>query len=62
MIVNYIVYITIITKSFPTKSPRVELSGRLPIKFRGHENSHPLELRVRDIINVYIYIYIYIYT
>ena len=34
------------TKSFPTKSPRVELSGRLPIKFNGHENSHPLELRV----------------
>ena len=29
------------TKSFPTKSPRVELSGRLPIKFNGHENSHP---------------------
>ena len=27
------------TKSFPTKSPRVELSGRLPIKFNGHENS-----------------------
>ena len=34
------------TKSSPTKSPRVELSGRLPIKFNGHENSHPLELRV----------------
>ena len=34
------------TKSFPTKSPRVELSGRPPIKFDGHENSHPLELRV----------------
>ena len=34
------------TKSFPTKSPRVELSGRLPIRFNGHENSHPLELRV----------------
>ena len=34
------------TKSFPTKSPRVELSGRLPITFNGHENSHPLELRV----------------
>ena len=34
------------TKSFPAKSPRVELSGRLPIKFYGHENSHPLELRV----------------
>ena len=30
------------TKSFPTKSPRVELSGRLPIKLYGHENSHPL--------------------
>ena len=34
------------TKSFPTKSPRVELSGRLPMKFNGHENFHPLELRV----------------
>ena len=34
------------TKSFPTKSPRVELSGRLPIESYGHENSHPLELRV----------------
>ena len=34
------------TKSFPTKSPRVELSGRLPIKSYGHENSHPLQLRV----------------
>ena len=34
------------TKSFPTRSPRVELSGRLPIKLYGHENSHPLELRV----------------
>ena len=31
------------TKSFPTKSPRVELSGRLPINLYGHENSHPLE-------------------
>ena len=29
------------TKSFPTRSPRVELSGRPPIKFNGHENSHP---------------------
>ena len=29
------------TKSFPTKSPRVELSGRLPIRFHGHENSTP---------------------
>ena len=29
------------TKSFPTKSPRVELSGRLPIQLYGHENSHP---------------------
>ena len=29
------------TESFPTKSPRVELSGRLPIQFDGHENSHP---------------------
>ena len=34
------------TKSFPTNSPRVELSGRRPIKFDKHENSHPLELRV----------------
>ena len=34
------------TKSFPTKSPPVELSGRLPTKLYGHENSHPLELRV----------------
>ena len=34
------------TKSFPTKSPRVELSGRLPTKIYGHDNSHPLELRV----------------
>ena len=34
------------TKSFPTKSPRVELSGRPPIKSYGHENSHSLELRV----------------
>ena len=29
------------TKSFPTTSPRVKLSGRLPIEFDGHENSHP---------------------
>ena len=34
------------TKSFPTKSPRVELSERRPIELYGHENSHPLELRV----------------
>ena len=34
------------TKSFPTKSPRVELSGRLPIKSYGYENSQPLELRI----------------
>ena len=34
------------TKSFPIKSPWVKLSGRLPIKFNGHENSHPLEWRV----------------
>ena len=34
------------TKSFPTKSPRVKLSGRLPINFNGHKSSHPLELRV----------------
>ena len=29
------------TNSFPTKSPRVELSGRLPIKPYGHENARP---------------------
>ena len=29
------------TKSSPIKSPRVKLSGRLPMKFNGHENSHP---------------------
>ena len=29
-------------KSFPIKSPWVRLSGRLPIKFNWHENSHPL--------------------
>ena len=34
------------TKSFPTKSPRVELSRRLPVKSYRHEKSHPLELRV----------------
>ena len=34
------------TKSFPTKIPRVKLSGRPPIKLYGHENSHPFELRV----------------
>ena len=34
------------TKSFPAKSPRVELSGRPPMIFYGRENSHPLELRV----------------
>ena len=34
------------TKSFPTKSPRVKLSGRPPMKLYGHGNSHPLELRV----------------
>ena len=34
------------TKSFPTKSPWVKLSERLPMKLYGHENSHPLELRV----------------
>ena len=33
-------------KGFPIKSPWVKLSGRLPIKFNGHGNSHPLELRV----------------
>ena len=35
-----------LTKSFPTKSPRVKLSGRLPIKFDGHVNSHPFKSRV----------------
>ena len=30
------------TKSFPTTSPRVKLSGRPPVKFNGHENFHPL--------------------
>ena len=34
------------TKSFPIKSPWVKLSERPPIKFNGHDNSHPLELRV----------------
>ena len=34
------------TKTFPIKSPCVKLSGRPPIKVYGHENSHPLELRV----------------
>ena len=33
-------------KSFPTKSPRFKLSERPPIKFDGHENSHPFKLRV----------------
>ena len=31
-------------KSFPTKDPRVELSGRRPIQSYGHDSSHPLEL------------------
>ena len=34
------------TKSFPTKSPWVKLSGRLPIQLYGYDSSHPLELRV----------------
>ena len=34
------------TKSFPIESPWGKLSGRLPIRFNGHDNSHPLELRV----------------
>ena len=34
------------TKSFSTKSPRVKLSGRLPIQLYGSDNSHPLKLRV----------------
>ena len=33
-------------KSFPIKSSWVKLSGRLPIKFYGYDNSQPLELRV----------------
>ena len=33
-------------KSCPIKSPCVKLSGRPPMKFNGHENSHPLEFRV----------------
>ena len=33
------------TKSFPTKSPRVELSGRPPVKFYGHRNSPPLRIK-----------------
>ena len=33
-------------KSFPTKSPRVELSGRPPRQLYGYDSSHPLELRV----------------
>ena len=33
-------------KSFPIKSPWVKLSGRLPIEFNGHGNSHPSEFRV----------------
>ena len=34
------------TKICPITSPRVKLSGRLPIKLYGHENFHALELRV----------------
>ena len=34
------------TNSCSIKSPRVTLSGRPPINFYGHENSHPWELRV----------------
>ena len=33
-------------ESFPTKSPWVKLSRRLPIEFYGHDSSYPLELRV----------------
>ena len=33
-------------RAFLWKSPWAELSGRHPITFSGHENSHPLELRV----------------
>ena len=32
------------TKTFPIKSPRVELSGILPIKFNGHGNSPPFRI------------------
>ena len=34
-------------KSCPIESPWVKTSGRPLIKFNGHENSHPLELRLR---------------
>ena len=37
------------TKSFPTKSPRVKLSGRPPVRFHGHENSHPLR-RIKSLL------------
>ena len=33
-------------KRFPTKSPWVKLSGRLPVQLYGYDMSHPLELRV----------------
>ena len=50
VVINITIVITIITrapaKRFPTKSPWVKLSGRLPTKFNGHEHSHPLEFRV----------------
>ena len=32
-------------KIFPTKSPRVELSGRPPVQLYGYDISHPLEVR-----------------
>ena len=51
MIVIIVIVVIIVTEvdtpsppitSFPTKSPQVELSGKPPIKFNGHENSHQL--------------------
>ena len=34
------------SKTFPTRSPWVKLSGRLPIQLHGYDSSHPLELSV----------------
>ena len=36
-------------KSFPIKSPRVKLSGRLPIKLYEHDNYHP-PLRIKSLL------------
>ena len=33
------------TECFLTKSPRVKISGRLPIIFNGHENSRPFRIK-----------------